>query len=59
MEGLNPGVNCCAKSAEIPKPVFFSEDNNRRYREMRDIILMISMSFVVVIVILIIQPHVL
>lgn len=38
----------------MPRPVFFSEDDNRRYREMGDIILMISMSCVVVIVVLII-----
>jgi len=44
---------------EMPRPVFLSEDYNRRYREMGDIILMISMSFVVVMVVLIIQPRVL
>lgn len=38
----------------MPRPDFFSEDNNRRYREMGDVILMISLSFVVVLVVLII-----
>lgn len=40
--------------SEMPRSAVFSEDDNRRYREMGDIILMISMSFVVVIVVLII-----
>lgn len=45
--------------SEMAPPLIFSKDGNRRYREIGSITLMVSVSFVVVIVVLIIWLHVL